>query len=64
MSNRAEIQVALYDQSNLNTSHEIVNSADKLSKNNLIENFLCNLFELNWQITKHTDDTAIKSKSK
>ncbi len=64
IANRADRQVVACDLRSLNTSHYVDNSADRLSQNNLIQNFLSNLFEQDWQITKHTDSAAITSKWK
>ncbi len=58
---RADNQVVVCDLGSLNTSHYIDNSVDKLSQNNVIQNFLSNLFEQYWQNTKHTDVAAITS---
>ncbi len=42
--NRADEQVVVYNLGSLNTSHYIDNSADQLSQNDLIQNFLSELF--------------------
>ncbi len=57
--NRADKQVAVYCLCSLTASHYIDYSADKLSQNNLIQNFLSSLFRY-WQINKD-DVAAIKS---
>ncbi len=45
--------------------HYIDNSGDKLSKNNLIQNFPSDIFfKQYWQITEHADVAVITSKRK
>ncbi len=62
--NKIDKQAAAYDLGSVNTSHYIDNSAGKYSQNDLIQNFLSNSFEQNWQITENTDAFAIISKWK
>ncbi len=58
----ADKHAGVYNLGSPITSHCMDIPADKSSQNNLIQNFLSNLFERYWQITTHTDVAAITSK--
>ncbi len=58
----AVVQVAVYDLGRLNTQPHIILIIQQYRLGqNLIQNFLSNLFEWYWQITKHSKAAVITS---